>query len=196
MNSTLSKAFIFATGAAIGAVVTWKVLETKYDKIVEKELESIRETYRDKIDSDKSRIEKLEEVSDYIKDNFETGLNNSKPNLMEYAATVMDNGYTSENLEKGDLDELAGPYVIAPEEYDELEDYEAVSLTYYDDKVLAYFDGEIIEDIEGTVGFDALTSFGEYEDDAVHVRNNHLNTDYEILRDHRRYEDVYPDYDE
>lgn len=196
MNSTLSKVFIFATGAAIGSVVTWKVLKTKYDEIVQEELESIRESYREKIDDDKSRIEKLEEVSDYIKESFETSLNNSKPDLMEYAAKVMDNHYTSENIEKGMLDDLAGPYVIAPEEYDELDDYEAVSLTYYDDKVLAHFDGEIIDDIEGTVGFDALTSFGEYEDDAVHVRNNPLKTDYEILRDHRRYEDVYPDYDE
>lgn len=196
MNSTLSKVFIFATGAAIGSVVTWKILKTKYEEIVQEELDSIRDAYREKIDSDKSRIEKLEEVSDYIKEGFETNLNNPKPDLMEYAATVMEQGYTSEDLTKGDSEDLAGPYVIAPEEYDELEDYEAVSLTYYDDKVLAYFDGEIVEDIEGTVGFDALTSFGEYEDDSVHVRNNHIKTDYEILKDHRRYEDVYPDNDE
>lgn len=196
MNSTLSKVFIFATGAAIGSVVTWKILKTKYDEIVQEELDSIRETYREKIDSDKSRIEKLEEVSDYIKEGFETGLKNPKPDLMEYAAKVMELNYTSENLVEGAMDDLAGPYVIAPEEYDELDDYEAVSLTYYDDKVLAYFDGEIIDDIEGTVGFDALTSFGEYEDDSVHVRNNQLKTDYEILKDIRRYEDVYPDNDE
>lgn len=196
MNSTLSKVFIFATGAAIGSVVTWKILKTKYEEIVQEELDSIRDAYREKIDSDKSRIDKLEEASDYIKESFETGLKNSKPDLMEYAAKVMDNKYTSENLMEGDPEDLAGPYVIAPEEYDELDGYEAVSLTYYDDKVLAHFDGEIVDDIEGTVGFDALTSFGEYEDDAVHVRNNQLKTDYEILRDIRRYEDVYPDNDE
>lgn len=196
MNSTLSKVFIFATGAAIGSVVTWKVLESRYEQIVQEELKSIREVYREKIDNDKSRIENLEEISQEIKENFETGLNNSKPNLMEYAARVMELNYASEDFTEGVSEDLAGPYVISPEEYDELEDYDAVSLTYYDDRVLAYFDGDIIDDIEGTVGLDALTSFGEYEDDAIHVRNNQLKTDYEILRDHRRYEDIYPNDDE
>lgn len=198
MNSTLSKILIFAAGAGIGSFVAWKITKSRYEEIVKEELESIREAYREKRESDNSRIEKLEEVSNYIKEGFETGLNNPKPDLFEYANILKEEGY-SENQDntdkKADL-VLAGPYVIAPEEFDELDDYEAVSLTYYEDGVVAHFDGEIVDNFEELIGDDALESFGEYEEDAVFVRNNQLKTDYEILKDYRRYEDVYPSDDE
>ena len=45
--------------------------------------------------------------------------------------------------------------------------------------------------IENTVGNEALTTFGEYEDDAVHVRNDAKKCDYEVLLDNRKYEEVY-----
>ena len=40
------------------------------------------------------------------------------------------------------------------------------------------------------VGFESLGSFGEYEDDCVHVRNDAQKTDYEILRALRNYSEV------
>ncbi len=48
---------------------------------------------------------------------------------------------------------------------------------------------DIVDDIEETVGIDSLTHFGEYEDDSVFVRNDERKCDYEILLDHRDYED-------
>ena len=39
----------------------------------------------------------------------------------------------------------------------------------------------VIEDVEGTVGKKSLKHFGEYEEDSVFVRNDDLETDYEIL---------------
>ena len=42
----LIKAFIFTAGAAIGSVVTWKVIKTKYEQISNEEIESVREEYR------------------------------------------------------------------------------------------------------------------------------------------------------
>jgi hypothetical protein len=47
-----------------------------------------------------------------------------------------------------------------------------------------------VEDLEGSVGIDSLTTFGEYEDDSVFVRNSRLRCDYEILLDQRNFEDV------
>ena len=49
---------------------------------------------------------------------------------------------------------------------------------------------DIVDDIEETVGIDSLTHFGEYEDGSVFVRNDERKCDYEILLDHRNYEDV------
>ena len=81
------------------------------------------------------------------------------------------------------------PYVIAPEEFGEMDGYNTISLTYYADNVLADDIDELVEDVDETVGLDSLNHFGEYEDDSVFVRNDRLRSDYEILRDNRTYED-------
>lgn len=78
------------------------------------------------------------------------------------------------------------PYVISPEEFDELDGYTPVSLTYFADGVLADEHGIVIDDVEEIVG-DALNHFGEYEEDSVYVRNDAKRCDYEILRDEREY---------
>ena len=83
------------------------------------------------------------------------------------------------------------PYVISPEEFDDNEDYETVSLTYYSDGVLTDERDNVIEDVEGTIGEDSLTHFGEYEDDSVFVRDDRKKIDYEILADDRKFSEVY-----
>jgi hypothetical protein len=40
------------------------------------------------------------------------------------------------------------------------------------------------------VGEESLEHFGEYEEDTVFVRNDHLMTGYEIQRDYRTYAEV------
>ena len=77
--------------------------------------------------------------------------------------------------------------MISPDEFGEFEDYRTINLSYYADEVLADEDDNIIEDIEGTVGEESLSHFGEYDDDAVHVRNDRIKCDYEILLDERFY---------
>ena len=52
---------------------------------------------------------------------------------------------------------------------------------------------DIVDNVDDVVGVDSLTHFGEYEEDSVFVRNDLLQTDYEILRDPRKYSDVVGD---
>ena len=85
---------------------------------------------------------------------------------------------------------MSGPYVISPDDFDDNDDYEVVSLVYYSDGVLADEDDNVIEDVEGMVGEDSLNHFGEYEDDSVFVRNDERKTDYEILLDSRNFADI------
>ena len=117
---------------------------------------------------------------------------NDKPGIKEfYRNMISEQGYDSKDgkgVEKPVKDDA--PYVITPEAFAEYEEYDTVSLTYYDDGVLADEDDNIIEDVEGMVGVDSLTHFGEYEDDSVYVRNDRYKCDYEILRDQRKYSDV------
>ena len=83
------------------------------------------------------------------------------------------------------------PYVISPEEFGEFEDYGKVDLIYYNDGVLVE-DGtdEVIEDINEVIGLESLKHFGEHEEETVHVRNDELKTDYEVLLDARNYAEL------
>ena len=82
------------------------------------------------------------------------------------------------------------PYVIFPEEFGLLPEYETIGLIYYEDGVLVDDDNHQIDDVENTVGRSSLNRFGEYEEDTVYVRNERRKVDYEICRDVRTYEEV------
>lgn len=82
------------------------------------------------------------------------------------------------------------PKVISPEEFGELDDYDMESLIYFSDGYLTDTDYKLIKDVEDLVGSDSLKQFGEFEVDSVFVRNENYDTDYEILLDQRKYEEV------
>lgn len=71
-------------------------------------------------------------------------------------------------------------YIITPEEYASKEGYEAESLYYYKNGVLTDEDDNVIPNMEELVGSDAANHFGKYEEDVIHIRNDDLETDYEI----------------
>ena len=190
MNRKLSSILLFAAGAAIGSLVTWRYFKSKYE-IVE-----------DKIEEETEEAE-----GEYKEENLEglgSKLNYKKPPLKEYVKMVEDNGYVPKthmeeveeeiaNGEWGDKD-VYEPYIIRPEEYGELHAYETLSLNYYADGVLTDELDNPIEDVESLVPADFADHFGEYEDDVVHVRNDNLECDYEILRDLRKFTDVVGEY--
>lgn len=79
--------------------------------------------------------------------------------------------------------------MIPPTEFDMLDDYDVIELTYFSDGVLVDDDGQVITNIDAVVGEESLKHFGEYEDDCVHVRNDRLKCDYEIIKDLETYAD-------
>ena len=179
MNNTLSKIIIFAAGAAIGSAVTWKLLENKYEQRLEEEINSYKEA--------RSRRERME-----TEDNDDPE-EDSDISRAEYEEIVKTCGYaTQSEFEEEDVDDVEKPYVISPDEFDEFDDYQTVSLTYYEDGVLTDDNDDIVDNITGTVGKDFVRHFGDYEEDAVHIRNDSRKCDYEILRDSRNYSDVRP----
>ncbi len=83
------------------------------------------------------------------------------------------------------------PYVIAPEEFGENEDYEKISLTYFSkDGIVTDENDEVVKDAGEVLGDDFADHFGEYEDDSIHIRNDKTGCDYEVLYDDRSSEDV------
>ena len=184
MNNKTINFMIFVLGAAVGSVVTWKYVEKKYEQIAQDEINSVKEVFSKRVAEFTEDTEEVQIKADHAKE---------KPNIIEYAARLREQGYTNySDIEVKEEEPMSvdKPYVIAPEEFGELDDYDTISLTYYADQILADDNDEIIEDIEDVVGFDSLNSFGEYEDDSVFVRNDRLKCDYEILLDQRKYSDV------
>ena len=186
----LSKTLLFISGAAFGSVITWKIVKTKYEKLAQEEIESVREVYAKKkeyVSSDSVTEEEQEDSDDHDLVN-------------ECKQWCKDLGYTSDDDERAvedtaedadneDEDEDnygSNPYVISPEELGDC-DYPVVTLRYFEDGVLTNNRGKIISNVDELIGEDSLTHFGEYEEDSVFVRNDEMGVDYEILMDYRAY---------
>ena len=170
---------VFALGVAIGSGATFKYAKDKYAKIAQEEIDSVKAVFSKKKDSDDKPDESDTDKAVMVE---------------ECEKVITNNGYAKySNVKSREEKAVDGPYVIPPDEYDEFEDYEAISLTYYSDGFLADDMDELVEDIEGTIGFQSLEHFGEYEDDTVVVRNDALKCDYEICMDTRKYRDIIGD---
>lgn len=176
MNKTiLSSIGMFVAGAAIGSLVTWKLVKTKYEQIAQEEIDSVKEAFskreekssKKEIDEDNSETERLEDIID-------------------------ESCYKTESIDKEEKKEMNNsdrPYVITPEEFGD-SDYAIISLTYYTDGTVTNEKNKIVANVDELIGLDSLDHFGEYEDDSVFVRNDALQIDFEILKDWRDYSEV------
>lgn len=97
---------------------------------------------------------------------------------------------TVESPKEGPADR---PYIISGTDFIAGHNaHEQVTVNYYNDGVMedALTPGALYDDIDGTVGYDSLNHFGEYEEDVVFVRNERLGIDYEVIRQHRDYAEI------
>ena len=182
MNDKLSSVIIFCGGVFIGGFLTWDFFKTKYEKIADEEIASVKETFEHK----EPRPDKNYKVEETLKGND------------AYINIIDSNGYRNysntaiETDKKGgtaDM-ELKQPYVITPEQYEDNVDYTKVSLTWYNDEVLEDDWGNVL-DPDDVIGSDALKTFGQYEKDSVFVRDDDEQIDYEVLLDTRSYKETY-----
>lgn len=190
-RSTLNSFLFFAAGAAIGSVVTWKFIKTKYEQLAQEEIDSVKAVYCPHEDEPES------ETAD---NNIEKGYVPNTTDLNSYGETLASQGYTDyANAKDGvvnttkpveEVDDVERPYVISYEEFGELDNYNIVSLMYFNDGVLTDSQYEPVEDADSIIGLESLEHFGDEEDDSVFVRNDKRKTDYEILKDERNYADL------
>lgn len=186
----------FVAGAAIGSVVTWKLIEKKYKDLADEEIESVIETFKNR----KPRITK-----DNVKETVEKVINKYKEPKEIVEDIVTAERYSIENEEEIDEDdesnytvnvdnddEVVTPYVITPEEFGEYNEYGTKTLTYYADNVLTdEIDNPITsEEMITMIGPDALDHFGEYEDDSVYIRDEMNEMDYEILKSEKKFSEI------
>lgn len=186
----------FVTGAAIGSLVTWKLIEKKYKDLADEEIESVIETFKNR----KTRITK-----DNVKETVEKVINKYKEPKETVEDIVTAEGYSIEDEEETDEDDdsnytvdidnddtVITPYVIEPEQFGEYNEYGTKTLTYYADNVLTdEIDNPITsEEMITMIGPDALDHFGEYEDDSVYIRDEMNEMDYEILKSEKKFSEI------
>ena len=186
----------FVAGAAIGSVVTWKLIEKKYKDLADEEIESVIETFKNR----KPRITK-----DNVKETVEKVINKYKEPKEIVEDIVTAERYSIENEEEIDEDDESNytvnidnddtvitPYVIEPEQFGEYNEYGTKTLTYYADNVLTdEIDNPITsEEMITMIGPDALDHFGEYEDDSVYIRDEMNEMDYEILKSEKKFSEI------
>lgn len=189
MNNKMVFILSFIMGAAVGSVGTWYHVKEKYEKIAQEEIDSVKEVF-----SKREKDLKGEDVKKNVAENVKAGEQEKPMSIKEYASFLQKQGYTNYSDMNGDENKEATksvkPYVIPPEQFGEVEDYEQIELTYYADQILADENDEIVEDVEEAIGFESLSHFGEYEDDSVFVRNDERRCDYQILLDQGLYSDI------
>lgn len=201
----MHKVIIFIGGVAAGSFVTWRLLKEKYIRQTQEEINEVREHYRKKKESEEVTV-----------DSNGTTETNEKPDLIAYAAKLTKNGYidytnpkslvkatgdmidavvqktNEESLDPVILNDPSyqPPYIISPEDFAIDDEYTIVNLNYYIDGVLTDEDDNIVENVDDVVGLENLNHMGEYEDDALHIRNENYKCEYEILLSRRLYHDT------
>lgn len=202
MDSRVGYAISALVGAAVSGLTTWfvtkNICEKKYAAIAQEEINSVKERFTSpKVEAAKKFIEQKKNQA-ITKDSDKAKQATNKPSLTEYAKNIKSyvNYSDSESKEEVGNNGLkrisfkpnGSIMVIEPEDFGEDEDYDQVSLTLYEDGVLADEDDVVIENVSDIVGPGNLKQMGKYEDDALHIKNEQRKCYYEILTDNRQYE--------
>lgn len=206
MKKIIYGAVIFAAGVIVGNIVTAELIRAKYRKLADEEINSYKEYYASK---HVAKDDSTEEASDEISEESTDEVVEESNNLKEYSNVLKNAGYIPNESEKNiikeepvTVEDECNFIIIPPEELGEIEEttgekFDVVTLVYYADNVMLYYDDQHqVDDIEHLVGTEFRDHFGEYEDDAVYVRNMRNQTDYEIIKDDDKYYDIFDRKDE
>lgn len=198
MNKSI---LVFVAGAVTGAAATWFYAKKKYELIAQEEINSVKETltarlndYTNGLEPDpKEQEPETPEITEEDKEEYKEVL--GTVNYSAYSDEPKKKSgkkNTKKNKEVEPVIDENEPYVIAPEEFGDDDDFETESLYYFADGHLTDDQYELIDDIEGMVSYNALEMFGtnEGDEDTVYVRNPQLKCDFEILQDIRNYADL------
>ena len=183
----------FVTGAAIGSVVTWKLIEKKYKDLADEEIESVKETFKNRKQikiNNKETSEKFITKYKDSKDKIEDIVSNEKYNIEN--KEEIDDDECNYTIDVNEGVEVVNPHIITPEEFGEYNEYKIKTLIYYADNVLTDEDDNPITslEMEEMIGIDSLDHFGEYDDDSVYVRDENNEIDYEILRSEKMFSEI------
>ncbi len=182
----MNKGFIafvaFSCGTVTGFFAGKKMLEQHYNQVIQEEVESVKQAFRNYSRSGAAKAGKKPEESVNVVD-IQKAQRTDKEKK-DYRAYYRD----ASPQQKKPVKEEPKIHVISPEEFDTA-GYETISLKCYANGVVTDDSGEVMteDEIENSITRESLSHFGEYELDSVFVRNDDMRTDYEILMDESEY---------
>ena len=165
---------IFAAGAVVGGIVTWRIAKKTYEKIIADETEAAKKSAQDEIDIYKTQLE--DKIDNYVKETSNSASEESENDDDEY-----------EEVEEPEEDEDDDEYeeVEEPEEEDEDEEYYAEPRYRYDSYLneLEYFKGKGRTDEIGHINVPYIINEADIGDkmdyDLIHLTfyADHILTD-------------------
>jgi hypothetical protein len=168
----------FITGAIFGWFAAAKVTANKYEEIIDKEVESVKEAFR----KDQAKTVKKDEPVAPAQTPPE------KPDIKSYRASITENKYA----EKTEPVQTKKAHKITQKEFGNA-DYEEINLEYYadgtltDDSFHPMSDKEICDAIDTKEFLKDMMDNGE---DAIYIRNDRTKADYEIMFNPTTYADL------
>ena len=163
LRTVIVGAVSFVAGFGLAAVLT----KSKYEEIMNEEIQAMREYVKKKTDDD-SNSDKKAQVKKHEED------------MKEFEKKI-----TNYSGKKDEVEIVDGrkPYRIPEEDFvvDD-EDFEKVTLEYYTETECLYENGELVPNDEEIVGKDNLNLLHGYSDDTIYVRNEKLGIDYEVIK--------------
>lgn len=194
----MNKVLMFALGAAVGSLITWKLLEKKYKDLADEEIESVVERFKNR-EKEENRVWKdnpdnnVSDVSDEEKEEYDDIVKQLEYDYSydysddpDITITKMDDG----SVWMGPTPDRIEPYIINPDEFGDNDDYSTKTWMYYADFTVTDEEGEIVSDAQNHIG-DALTDLIQSGDNSIYVRNDNNKCDYEIIKSDMRYSDAY-----
>lgn len=196
MKSWIKSSLIFVGGFASG-VATAYFLATRFLDIEFIEEDS-EETDVKNDDEQKAEEEPKVDNSDPFKETYKSVEDNG--NYVDYSKLLAKANFDTspesddiyDNVIPDDVDIFGDPVdikIISSTEYGTDPYYDEIDLRYYGNQQLLTDDWDVpIENIEDTIGKEAMEKLHEGNSDVVYVRNHRLKADYEIAC----YDEDYP----
>ena len=191
----LKNLLIFAAGAAIGAIATYKMVKDSFEASTQEEIDEMREYYRQKSEDDSETPDLVdeEEPCEMTEAQYHERYKNVAT-LYNPSAEMDDDHNIDNEPEEVNVVPIGErnptPYIISSDDFAETNAYDKLTFVYYEeDDTLADESEEIVRDIDGTIG-EALVSFGKNsgDPDIVYVRNERICIDYEVIREKKSYQ--------
>ena len=193
---------IFVAGCAVGGIGASLYLKDVYRRYAQEEIDSVIDRERKKRETEACSygraVEDSTEDEERIEQAKEAAKNAAnKSSITEYANVVKKEGYKDyseyskpEPVEEKEVNANPISYIL-PSEFGDEEAYEQIELTYYADGILADEEGDLVQDIDLTVGNEFDEHFGEYDDAMVYIKNDVMKAYYMIYMSDDCYRDIF-----